>query len=74
MITKDYNPSPIEVKFAEAMCGLQNQIEEQLGIYNVTKIESNTNLDNPTINFHLKDADGDNHEVILKIIQKPDQH
>ena len=54
MITKDYNPSPIEVKFVEAMCGLQNQIEQQLGIYNVTKMESNTNLDNPTINFHLK--------------------
>ena len=73
MITKDYNPSPIEVKFVEAMCELQNQIDEQLENYHVTKIESNTKLDNPTINFFLKDSDGDEHEVILKVIQKPDE-
>ena len=38
----------------------------------VTKIESNKNLDNPTIDFFLKDEDGDAHEVILMVIQKPD--
>jgi hypothetical protein len=72
MITKDYNPSPIEVKFVEALCNLKNQINEKLDNYDVTSIENNTQLDNPTINFFLKDADGDEHEVILKVIQKPD--
>lgn len=74
MITKDYNPSPIEVKFVEAMCELKDQIEQQLGSYNVTKVESNTKLDNPTVNLFLKDADGDEHELIVKVIQKPDKN
>ena len=72
MITKDYNPSPIEVKFVEVLCNLKNQINEKLDNYDVTSIENNTQLDNPTINFFLKDVDGDEHEVILKVIQKPD--
>ena len=74
MITKDYNPSPIEVNFVEAMCKLKDQIEQQLGSYNVTKIQSNTKLDNPTVNFFLKDGDGDEHELIVKVIQKPDRN
>jgi len=72
MITKDYNPSPIEVKFVEVLCELKNQINEKFGNYDVTRIENNSQLDNPTINFFLKDSDGDEHEVILKVIQKPD--
>ena len=72
MITKDYNPSPIEVKFVEVLCDLKNQINEKLDLFDVTSIENNTQLDNPTINFFLKDGDGDVHEVILKVIQKPD--
>jgi hypothetical protein len=72
MITKDYNPSPIEVKFVEVLSELKNQINEKLVHYDVTRIENNTQLDNPTINFFLKDDDGDEHELILKVIQKPD--
>ena len=72
MITKDYNPSPIEVKFVEVLCDLKNQINEKLDNYDVTSIENNTQLDNPTVNFMLKDMDGDQHELILKVIQKPD--
>lgn len=72
MITKDYNPSPIEVRFVEILCDLKNEINEKLVNYDVVKIENNTQLDNPTIDFHLKDIDGDEHEIILKVIQKPD--
>ena len=72
MITKDYNPSPIEVKFVEVLCDLKNQINEKLDNYDVTSIENNTQLDNPTVNFMLRDMDGDQHELILKVIQKPD--
>ena len=71
MITKDYNPSPIEVKFVEVLCDLKNQINEKLDNFDVTSIQNNTRLDNPTINFFLKDMDGDEHELILKVIQKP---
>lgn len=72
MITKDYNPSPIEVRFVEVLCELKEEINKKLANYDVYKIENNTQLDNPTIDFYLKDADGDRHEIILKVIQKPD--
>lgn len=72
MKTKDYNPSPIEVRFVEVLCELKDEINEKLVNFDVYKIENNTQLDNPTVDFHLKDSDGDNHEIIVKIIQKPD--
>lgn len=72
MITKDYNPSPIEVRFVEVLCDLKQEISEKLINFDVINIENNTQLDNPTIDFQLKDMDGDKHEVILKVIQKPD--
>jgi len=72
MITKDYNPSPLEVRFVEVLCNLKDEINQRLANFDVLKIENNTNLDNPTIDFLLKDKDGDEHEIVLKIIQKPD--
>ena len=73
MITQNYNPSPIEVRFVEILCELKDEINKKLTNFDVLKIENNTQLDNPTIDFQLKDIDGDEHEVILKVIQKPDE-
>ena len=73
MITQNYNPSPIEVQFVEILCELKDEINKRLTNFDVLKIENNTQLDNPTIDFYLKDIDGDKHEVILKVIQKPDE-
>jgi hypothetical protein len=72
MITQDYNPSPIEVKFVEVLCDLKAEINNKLKNFDLYKIKNNTQLDNPTIDFYLRDQDGDEHEVILKVIQKPD--
>jgi len=72
MITKDYNPSPIEVRFVEVLCDLKKEINDKLINMDVINIDNNTQLDNPTIDFRLRDNDGDVHEVILKVIQKPD--
>lgn len=72
MITKDYNPSPLEVRFVEILCELKDEINQRLTDFDVLKIEDNSQLDNPTVDFFLKDNDGDEHEIILKIIQKPD--
>ena len=72
MITKDYNPSPIEVKFVEVLCELKAQINDKLDSYEVKGIKDNTSLDNPTIDFFLTDQDGDDHVVVLKVIQRPD--
>ena len=72
MITKDYNPSPIEVRFAEIICELKDEINEKLQNYDISRVENNIQLDNPTVDFFLSDTEGDEHEIILKIIQKPD--
>lgn len=73
MITKNYNPSPIEVQFVEVLCELKDEINKKLENLDVYNIENNTKLDNPTIDFFLKDKDGDDHEIVLKVIQKPDE-
>ena len=72
MITQDYNPSPIEVKFVEVLSELKGDINKKLPNFDIYKIEYNTKLDNPTIEFFLKDSDGDEHEIVLMVIQKPD--
>lgn len=72
MITKEYNPSPIEVRFVEVLCSLKDEINNKLVNFDVVKIENNIQLDNPTIDFFLRDMDGDEHEIVLKVIQKPD--
>ena len=72
MITQNYNPSPIEVKFVQVLSELKDEISSKLANFEVYKIENNTQLDNPTIEFFLKDKDGDEHEIVLKVIQKPD--
>lgn len=73
MKTHDYNPSPLEVRFVDALCDLQVEINKKLADFVVFKIESNKQIDNPTIDFYLKDKDGDEHEIIIKVIQKPDK-
>ena len=73
MITKDYNPSPLEVQFADIFCDLKNEINKKLEKFEVLEIVNNKLLDNPTVDFILKDSDGDDHEIIVKIIQKPDK-
>jgi hypothetical protein len=72
MITQDYNPSPLEVRFVQVLSELKDEINSKLSNFDVYKIEHNTQLDNPTIEFFLKDPDGDEHEIILKVIQRPD--
>ena len=72
MITQDYNPSPLEVRFVQVLSELKDEINIKLSNFDVYKIENNTQIDNPTIEFFLKDKDGDEHEIVLKVIQKPD--
>ncbi|QCK14892.1 hypothetical protein [Mangrovivirga cuniculi] len=74
MKTSKYNPSVLEVKIAEAISKLKNEIAKEIGIDEEIHITENTEIDNPTVTLHLTDEDGDKHEVVIKIIQRPDQH
>ena len=72
MITKNYNPSPLEVKFIEILADLRSNIDGKLDGFSITDVKYNKELDNPVIEFFLEDSDGDVHDVVLKVIQKPD--
>lgn len=73
MKTSTYNPSPLEVDFANALFIVQEQIEKHLHDNKVVNVESDINQDNPTVKFSLLDKDGDPHEVVIRIIQIPDK-
>lgn len=73
MKTQRYNPSPLEVTIAQAISNLQTQIQEQLSGNAIVSIKSDMDADNPQLNFILQDKDGDQHEVVVKIIQRIDR-
>lgn len=73
MKTSIYNPSPLEVDFANALFILQEQIQKHLHDNEVINVESNLKQDNPTVKFKLLDKDGDPHEIVIRIIQIPDK-
>lgn len=73
MKTATYNPSPLEVDFANALFILQGQIQKHLHDNEVINVESDINQDNPIVKFSLLDKDGDPHEIVVRIIQIPDK-
>ncbi len=73
MKTVAYNPSPLEVDFANALMILQKDIQKHLQGNQIVNIESNINRDNPMVKFNLVDKDGDPHEIVVRIIQIPDK-
>jgi len=73
MITKQYNPSQLEVEIARAIKSLSSELESKLKGCTINSIEDKIEADNPLLKVRLTDSDDDPHEIVLKIIQKPDQ-
>ena len=73
MKTSTYNPSPLEVDFANALYILQNEIEKHLQGNEITNVETQLKKDNPMVRFSMVDKDGDPHEIVVRIIQIPDK-
>lgn len=73
MKTTSYNPSLIEVEFTEAISQLKNEINRIINSSKIIKIEKNEDEDNPRLIFFLEDHDGDGHEVVMRVIQRPDK-
>ena len=73
MKTSTYNPSPLEVDFANALFILQKELEKHLQDNQIVNVETPLNRDNPSVKFSLLDKDGDPHEVVLRVIQIPDK-
>lgn len=73
MRTRFYNPSKLEVSFARAVKELTQQLETKLDEgERVIDTESIHDADNPMVIFKLEDKEGDLHEVVVQIIQRPD--
>lgn len=73
MKTSSYNPSPLEIDFANALHILQEQLEKHIQGNKIVHVESNIKRDNPMVKFSLIDEDGDPHEIVFRIIQIPDK-
>ena len=72
MKTTSYNPSPIEVEFANALTQLKSELESHLSYNSIDRIENNIQADNPFVKVYMTDKDGDEHQMVIKLIQKPD--
>lgn len=73
MKTENYNPSQIETEFAQAITDLQAELEKKLSTNKIVKVENKIGQDNPKLFIQLEDTDGDSHEIVIKIIQRPDK-
>ncbi|SDM23407.1 hypothetical protein SAMN05421823_111179 [Catalinimonas alkaloidigena] len=72
MKTREYNPSPLEVTFINIIHDLQDEIQERLQGVTVVEATKKDHLDNPQLVFTLMDQDGDEHELVMEFIQRPD--
>ncbi|MBX9853374.1 MAG: hypothetical protein K2X86_16635 [Cytophagaceae bacterium] len=70
MKTSVYNPSHIELEFAQVIQQLQEEIQKKLKTIAIVSIEKNLNEDNPRLIFKTEDRDGDQHELVIKFIQR----
>ncbi|PTB91744.1 hypothetical protein C9994_15035, partial [Marivirga lumbricoides] len=57
MITKQYNPSQLEVEIAQAIMELAPQIEAKLNSCKISAIEDRIKEDNPMLKIKLVDSD-----------------
>lgn len=73
MKTSTYNPSSLEVDFANALHILREHIQKHLLNNQITHVENHLGKDNPMVKFSLVDSDGDPHEIVVRIIQIPDK-
>lgn len=73
MKTQNYNPSIFEVNLASAIMACKEEIQKNLTGMKIVETSEDLNRDNPLLIFQLEDEDGDQHEVVLKVIQRPDQ-
>ena len=69
MKTQQYNPSPLEQELAQAIAGLQTELSERLSC-EIVSIESTLKADNPRLDVRLRDSDGDEHKLVVQIIER----
>lgn len=73
MKTEHYNPSQLEVELSYGLTEITRELEKYITHNKIVKVENKIKEDNPMLLFHLLDSDGDPHEIVVKIIQRPDK-
>jgi len=72
MKTQNYNPSRLEIDVIKAIVALQAEIEAKLPGSEILQIHPDYTSDNPYLVIRTKDEDGDVHELVMQVIQRPD--
>lgn len=74
MKTDNYNPSVFEVRLAKAIMACTEQLQQHMGEdLNIVDTVEHYQIDNPMVTLHVTDKDGDLHELVIKVIQRPDK-
>lgn len=73
MKTESYNPSKLEVQLAESLTRLKVELEMGFTTNKIIGINASLDFDNPIVTIKTQDEDGDHHELVIKVIQRPDK-
>ena len=73
MKTESYNPSNLEVELTNILINLKQELEAGFSTNKIEDITSVPDQDNPTVVIKTIDEDGDPHEIVIKVIQRPDK-
>ncbi len=66
-----FNPSELEIIVSEAVNSLKPSIEEKIPGFRISASRLELNKDNPQISLTLTDTDGDNHNLVIAFIHRP---
>ena len=72
MKTERYNPSPLEQELARAIEASKDALSTHLS-GTITSINIQLDADNPRLNLLIQDDDGDQHTLVVQIIQRIDE-
>ncbi len=69
MKTTTYNPSPLEVKITNCIGENKEELNRKINGWSITHIEQKIDADNPALRIHVKDDDGDEHLLVINLMQ-----
>lgn len=72
MKTERYNPSPLEQELARAIEASKDTLSSHLA-GTLVSIKAQLETDNPKLNLLIQDDDGDQHTLVVQIIQRIDE-
>ena len=72
MKTTQFNPSQIELDFQQVLLSASAFFEQALPQYKIENIEVWSKKDNPSVLLKFSDSEGDKHELVVSLIQRPE--